>query len=63
MLSSVLPIEPTGIGTVSIHYGILSIRWFGKCWHIHNMLKYEFDIEFDVRSSVSNETFYYFVSR
>ena len=23
-------------------------RWFGKCWHIHNLLKYEFDIEFDV---------------
>lgn len=23
-------------------------RWFGKCWHIHNLLKYEFDVEFDV---------------
>uniref|UniRef100_A0A1B6CWL9 Ubiquitin-fold modifier-conjugating enzyme 1 n=1 Tax=Clastoptera arizonana TaxID=38151 RepID=A0A1B6CWL9_9HEMI len=23
-------------------------RWFGKCWHIHNLLKYEFDIEFDI---------------
>lgn len=23
-------------------------RWFGKCWYIHNLLKYEFDIEFDV---------------
>ncbi|KAF5285200.1 hypothetical protein FQR65_LT13315 [Abscondita terminalis] len=26
-------------------------RWFGKCWFIHNLLKYEFDIEFDVRFS------------
>ena len=23
-------------------------RWFGKCWYIHEMLKYEFNIEFDV---------------
>lgn len=23
-------------------------RWFGKCWHIQNFLKYEFDIEFDI---------------
>lgn len=25
-------------------------RWFGKCWYIHNFLKYEFGIEFDVRN-------------
>lgn len=24
-------------------------RWFGKCWYIHDLLKYEFDVEFDVR--------------
>ncbi|XP_054443567.1 ubiquitin-fold modifier-conjugating enzyme 1 isoform X2 [Pteronotus mesoamericanus] len=23
-------------------------RWFGKCWYIHDLLKYEFDIEFDI---------------
>ncbi|XP_045103411.1 ubiquitin-fold modifier-conjugating enzyme 1 isoform X1 [Portunus trituberculatus] len=23
-------------------------RWFGKCWYIHDMLKYEFDVEFDI---------------
>jgi len=23
-------------------------RWFGKCWVIHNFLKYEFDFEFEV---------------
>ncbi|XP_038842342.1 ubiquitin-fold modifier-conjugating enzyme 1 [Salvelinus namaycush] len=23
-------------------------RWFGKCWYIHDLLKYEFDMEFDV---------------
>ncbi len=23
-------------------------RWFGKCWHVQDMLKYEFDVEFDV---------------
>jgi len=25
-------------------------RWFGKCWYIHELLKYEFDVEFDVSS-------------
>lgn len=30
-------------------------RWFGKCWFIHNLLKYEFDIEFDVSKCL----FYY----
>lgn len=24
-------------------------RWFGKCWYMHELLKYEFDIEFEVR--------------
>lgn len=24
-------------------------KWFGKCWCMHNMLKYEFNVEFDVR--------------
>ncbi|XP_011502529.1 PREDICTED: ubiquitin-fold modifier-conjugating enzyme 1 isoform X1 [Ceratosolen solmsi marchali] len=23
-------------------------KWFGKCWYIHNLLKYEFNIEFDI---------------
>ena len=23
-------------------------RWFGKCWYIHEMQKFEFDLEFDV---------------
>jgi len=23
-------------------------RWFGKCWYIHDLLKYEFDVEFDI---------------
>lgn len=23
-------------------------KWFGKCWHIHKYLKYEFDIEFEI---------------
>nr|CDJ83728.1 Ubiquitin-fold modifier-conjugating enzyme 1 domain containing protein [Haemonchus contortus] len=23
-------------------------KWFGKCWHYHNMIKYEFDVEFDI---------------
>lgn len=23
-------------------------RWFGKCWFVHELLKYEFDVEFDV---------------
>ena len=22
--------------------------WFGKCWHIQNYLKYEFEIEFEI---------------
>lgn len=23
-------------------------RWFGKCWHVQDLLKYEFDVEFDI---------------
>ena len=23
-------------------------RWFGKCWIVHELMKYEFDVEFDV---------------
>ena len=23
-------------------------RWFGKCWHFHDLKKYEFDVEFDI---------------
>jgi len=23
-------------------------RWFGMCWFVHDMLKYEFDLEFEV---------------
>lgn len=23
-------------------------RWFGKCWYTHCLLKYKFDIEFDI---------------
>lgn len=26
-------------------------KWFGKCWYVHNLLKYEFDVAFDVRPS------------
>ena len=31
---------------------IFVYRWFGKCWHIHNLLKYEFELEFDVCYSI-----------
>ena len=30
-------------------------RWFGKCWHIENLLKYEFEIEFDIPGEKKNE--------
>lgn len=23
-------------------------KWFGKCWYIHDLLKYEFEVEFEV---------------
>lgn len=23
-------------------------RWFGKCWYIHELLKYDFGMEFDI---------------
>ena len=26
-------------------------RWFGKCWYVQDMLKYQFDVEFDVSTS------------
>eukprot|EP00730_Choanoeca_flexa_P007219 TRINITY_DN12298_c4_g1_i3.p2 TRINITY_DN12298_c4_g1~~TRINITY_DN12298_c4_g1_i3.p2 ORF type:complete len:119 (+),score=20.70 TRINITY_DN12298_c4_g1_i3:41-358(+) len=28
-------------------------RWFGKCWIVVDLLKYEFDIEFDVSGRAS----------
>lgn len=27
-------------------------QWFGKCWHVHELMKYEFAIEFDVSSNI-----------
>ena len=27
-------------------------RWFGKCWYIHELLKYEFEVEFDVSEPI-----------
>ena len=27
-------------------------RWFGKCWFVHELLKYEFEVEFDVSISI-----------
>ena len=36
------------IWLVLIHIYYIACRWFGKCWYVHNLLKYEFDIEFDV---------------
>jgi len=27
-----------------------NIRWSGKCWYIHELVKYEFDVEFEVFS-------------
>lgn len=29
-------------------------KWFGKCWYMHNLLKYEFDVEFDVSPHISS---------
>eukprot|EP01137_Pigoraptor_chileana_P028879 Opistho-2@13315 len=23
-------------------------KWFGKCWYVYNLLRYEFDVQFDV---------------
>eukprot|EP00124_Ichthyophonus_hoferi_P004941 Ihof_evm3s619 gene=Ihof_evmTU3s619 len=23
-------------------------RWFGTCWHVHDMIKYEFEVEFEI---------------
>ena len=27
-------------------------EWFGKCWYIHELRKYEFKVEFDVSCCV-----------
>ena len=34
-------------------------RWFGKCWYVHNLLKYEFDVEFDVSTPLYHTTSQY----
>lgn len=25
-------------------------KWFGTCWYIHEMIKYEFQVQFDIPS-------------
>lgn len=42
-----MPFEYDGNGLTGLRFG-LCYRWFGKCWYIHDLLKYEFDIEFEV---------------
>lgn len=38
------------MGAISCDYWWLTgTRWQGKCWHFHNMVKYEFDVHFEVR--------------
>ena len=37
-----------GCGLICVCVPECSFRWFGKCWLVHNLLKYEFDVEFDV---------------
>lgn len=27
-------------------------KWFGKCWVMNNLLKYEFNVEFEVRKYI-----------
>ena len=34
-------------------------RWFGKCWCIHELLKYEFELEFDVSIKLILYSLYY----
>uniref|UniRef100_A0A8C5MTL1 Ubiquitin-fold modifier-conjugating enzyme 1 n=1 Tax=Leptobrachium leishanense TaxID=445787 RepID=A0A8C5MTL1_9ANUR len=29
-------------------------RWFGKCWNIHNLLKYQFVLKFDIPVTYSS---------
>ena len=28
-------------------------RWKGKCWYIHNLVRYDFDLQFEVNINVS----------
>eukprot|EP00976_Prorocentrum_cordatum_P117641 1196340-Prorocentrum_minimum.AAC.5 len=28
-------------------------KWTGKCWYIHNLLKYEFDLQFEIPVSAT----------
>ena len=37
--------------SVLLLFWYILCRWTGKCWHIQDLLKYEFDIEFDVSCS------------
>jgi len=32
-------------------------RWFGKCWHIYNMAKYEFEVNFEIPVSYPTTPF------
>ena len=27
---------------------VIQCRWNGKCWYIHNLVRYEFDLQFEI---------------
>ena len=33
---------------ILVEFRILKFEYQGKCWYIHDLLKYEFDVEFDI---------------
>ena len=35
-----------------VFFALAPPRWTGKCWYYYNQLKYEFDLEFEVRGWV-----------
>jgi hypothetical protein len=37
-------------------------RWWGKAWTIQDMLRYEFDIEFDVTILMNEKSFFSYYS-
>jgi hypothetical protein len=39
---------PQRCGTPQISSNKEGTKWTGKCWYVHNLLKYEFDLQFDI---------------
>ena len=39
--------------TKYIYVYMYNDRWKGKCWYIHNLVRYDFDLQFEVHININ----------